>query len=95
MGAQPRELIGAASLNETPNDVCLPVGSDNATCASSAETCDAESAVCDGDVLVECAAFTSALGLYGEGSDVLVQSSTDCAALEQTCVTDGATASCG
>ena len=80
-----------------PNDVCLPVGEANATCASSEETCTAESSACNGDVLVECAPFTSALGLYGTGSDVLVQTSTDCAVLDKRCVTDEATetATCG
>ena len=80
-----------------PNDVCLPVGTSNATCASSEETCTAESSTCDGDVLVECAPFDSPLGLYGDGSEVFVETSTDCAASETTCVADdvAGTASCG
>ncbi|MDO9280415.1 MAG: hypothetical protein Q7U06_00800 [Pseudomonadota bacterium] len=76
---------------EAPNAVCVEVGDDNATCASAADPCDeGAAATCDGDVLVICDAFFSAIGLYGDGSDVFFPQATDCAATGAVCDADAA-----
>lgn len=79
----------------SPNEVCVPVGDSNAGCAASADTCEGTASSCDGDVLTECAPFESTLGLYGDGSDVSLTTSTDCAAIEETCIVDDATGAAG
>lgn len=75
---------------EAPNDVCVEVGEQNATCAYDTNPCDAgAAAVCDGDVLVACEAFDSAIGLSTQ--EAAAQSflqGTDCAAAGQVCGTD-------
>lgn len=77
---------------EAPNATCVDVGEKNATCAHAADPCeDGTAATCDGDVLVECVAFTSAIGLLGQGSDVSFLQATDCAAEGLTCGQDGVT----
>ncbi len=81
---------------EAPNDVCVEVGDDNATCAHVPDPCEAGSAAtCDGDLLLECAPFTSSLGLYsGDAQDQSFVQAVDCAADGRVCAVgdDGAAA---
>ena len=71
---------------EAPNAVCVEVGEDNATCAYEAEACEAgAAATCDGDVLLTCEPFQSAIGLLGEGTDQSFVQGTDCAAAGMIC----------
>lgn len=75
---------------EAPNAVCVEVGDNNATCAHEADPCDPGTvATCDGDVLVECVEFYSAIGLYSDGTERSFAQATDCAADGGTCGIDG------
>ncbi len=77
---------------EAPNAVCVEVGDANATCAHAADICDSTAAArCEGDVLITCEAFGSALGLYGSATDASYEQATDCAAEGETCGQDGVT----
>ena len=76
---------------EAPNAVCVYVGDDNATCANAAEPCEAgAAATCDGNVLLSCEPFESALGISGPGTDQSFVQGTDCAASGMVCGPDGA-----
>ena len=88
-GGGPDQQIGRTENPfpcEAPNEVCVEVGENNATCAASADLCaDGSAATCEGDLWIECLPFSSSLGLYGSGSEVSTQQATDCAEQGLTC----------
>jgi hypothetical protein len=80
---------------EAPNAVCVEVGENNATCAQAAEPCvEGQAPTCEGDLLLTCEPFRSAIGLLGDGSDQSFVQAVDCAALEKVCGADGDTVTC-
>lgn len=76
---------------EGPNDVCVEVGDDNATCAHAADPCEAgTAATCEGDLLITCDPFQSTIGLLGEGTEQSFAQAIDCGASGATCAIDEA-----
>lgn len=71
---------------EAPNDVCVEVGDMNATCAADTGACEAGAVpTCEGDALVSCEPFQSAIGLLGDGTEQSFWQATDCGEAGMTC----------